>query len=106
MDRGLDRLRGIGLSISFNEAAWPGQHKAARAGKLRLWSTSGRLPLENDDRLDASLRPADMELPGYRFHPLKGNRLGECAVSVSGNWRITFRFDGPDTTDVNLEDYH
>ena len=58
------------------------------------------------DRLDASAAPGDMDVPGYRFHPLKGARAGEYAVSVSGNWRITFRFDGEDAIDVNLEDYH
>ena len=58
------------------------------------------------DRLDASVRPGDMDLPGYRFHPLKGGRKGEFAVSVSGNWRITFRFEGEDAAEVNLEDYH
>jgi proteic killer suppression protein len=58
------------------------------------------------DRLDTSVRAADMDLPGYRFHPLKGARAGEYAVSVSGNWRITYRFDGEDAVDVNLEDYH
>jgi proteic killer suppression protein len=58
------------------------------------------------DRLDSSVKAADMDLPGYRFHPLKGARAGEYAVSVSGNWRITYRFDGEDAVDVNLEDYH
>ena len=58
------------------------------------------------DRLDASVRPGDMDVPGYRFHPLKGGRVGQYAVSVSGNWRITFCFDGEDAVDVNLEDYH
>jgi len=58
------------------------------------------------DRLDASVTAADMDLPGYRFHPLKGERVGEFAVSVSGNWRIVFRFGGEDAIDVNLEDYH
>jgi len=58
------------------------------------------------DRLDISLRPEDMRLPGYRFHPLKGDRKGHYAVSVSGNWRLTFRFEGEDAFDVNLEDYH
>jgi proteic killer suppression protein len=58
------------------------------------------------DRLDAAVKPEDMDLPGYRFHPLKGDRLGDYAVSVSGNWRLTFRFDGEDATDVDLEDYH
>lgn len=58
------------------------------------------------DRLDASGKPGDMDIPGYRFHPLKGARAGEYAVSVSGNWRMTFRFDAEDAVDVNLEDYH
>ena len=47
-----------------------------------------------------------MNIPGYNLHPLKGDRKGEWAMSVSGNWRITFRFEGEDATDVNLEDYH
>ncbi len=58
------------------------------------------------DRLDAAVRPEDMNLAGYRFHALKGDRKGTYAVSVSGNWRLTFRFDGMDAVDVNLEDYH
>lgn len=58
------------------------------------------------DRLDACGVPQDMNLPGYRWHPLKGNRAGQYAVGVSGNWRATFRFDGKDAIDVNLEDYH
>ena len=58
------------------------------------------------DRLDASMKPGDMDVPGYRFHPLKGARAGEYAASVSGNWRMTFRFDAEDAVDVNLEDYH
>jgi proteic killer suppression protein len=47
-----------------------------------------------------------MALPGLDLHPLKGDRRGTWAVSVSGNWRITFRFSGPDTEDMNYEDYH
>ena len=58
------------------------------------------------DRLDAALKPDDMSLPGYRFHPLKGDRKGTYAVSVSGNWRLTFRFAGEDAADIDLEDYH
>jgi len=58
------------------------------------------------DRLDAAVRPEDMNLPGYKFHGLKGDRKGTYAVSVSGNWRITFRFAEGDAVDVNLEDYH
>jgi proteic killer suppression protein len=58
------------------------------------------------DLLDASGKPGDMDVPGYRLHPLKSARAGEYAVSVSGNWRLTFRFDGENAIDVNLEDYH
>ncbi len=58
------------------------------------------------DRLDVAVRPEDMNLPGLRFHGLKGDRKGTYAVSVSGNWRITFRFEETDAMDVNLEDYH
>jgi toxin HigB-1 len=56
--------------------------------------------------LDAAMRPDEMNLPGYRFHRLKGDRAGTYAVTVSGNWRITFAFEGEDATRVDLEDYH
>jgi len=56
--------------------------------------------------LDAARTPADVNLPGLRLHPLRGNRRGEWAVRVSANWRVTFRFDGQDVTDVKYEDYH
>ncbi len=56
--------------------------------------------------LDAAQRPSDMDLPGWRLHPLTGNRKGEWSVTVSGNWRITFSFDGEHAADVKLEDYH
>ena len=58
------------------------------------------------DALDQAAKPDDMAIPGYRFHPLKGERAGEYAVSVTGNLRITFAFDGEDAIHVNLEDYH
>jgi toxin HigB-1 len=48
----------------------------------------------------------DMDLPGLYLHPLKGNRKGEWAVKISGNWRITFKLENGDAFDVNYEDYH
>lgn len=57
-------------------------------------------------RLDASKEPQDMNLPGLDFHSLTGNYAGFWAVSVSGNWRVIFRFDGEDATDVEYLDYH
>jgi proteic killer suppression protein len=47
-----------------------------------------------------------MNLPGYRLHRLKGDRAGTWSVSVSGNWRVTFTFEGEEAFDVDLEDYH
>ena len=47
-----------------------------------------------------------MALPGYRLHPLKGDLQGFWSVSVSGNWRIIFRFEEGDALDVDLIDYH
>lgn len=57
-------------------------------------------------RLQAAVQANDMDLPGLRLHPLKGEAKGRFAVSVSGNWRITFAFSGKDASDVDYEDYH
>jgi proteic killer suppression protein len=57
-------------------------------------------------RLNASTSPEDMDLPGLRLHELSGKRKGTWSVSVSGNWRITFKFDGEDAEVVDYEDYH
>ena len=57
-------------------------------------------------RLHASLSPRDMNLPGLYLHELKGAGRGIWSVRVSGNWRVTFKFDGPDAIDVSYEDYH
>ena len=56
--------------------------------------------------LAAAQSARDMELPGYRLHPLKGNRRGQWSVYVSGNWRMVFRFVDGEAVDVDLIDYH
>lgn len=56
--------------------------------------------------LDEANSPESLNIPGFFLHPLKGERRGEWAMTVSGNWRITFRFEGEDVIVVNLEDYH
>jgi toxin HigB-1 len=56
--------------------------------------------------LDSAKLPEDMNVPGLRFHGLKGKDKGRYAVDASGNWRITFGWDGKDAVDVDLEDYH
>ncbi|MRW90343.1 Killer protein [Duganella sp. FT80W] len=58
------------------------------------------------DRLNSCVQPDDMDLPGYKFHQLKGNRQGVYSVQVSGNWRLTFSFSNGDAHNVRLEDYH
>ncbi len=57
-------------------------------------------------RLDEATEPANMGLPGFRLHPLKGDLAGYWSVGVSGNWRIVFRFDGAHACNVDLSDYH
>jgi proteic killer suppression protein len=85
--RGLERffLRGSRAGI-----------QAAQAKRIRLIL----------GRLHASQSARDMNLPGLYLHELKGKRQGTWAVRVSGNWRITFRFEGEDAFDVDYEDYH
>jgi proteic killer suppression protein len=58
------------------------------------------------DFLNRAKTPADMNLPGFRFHALKGDRAGTYAVDVTGNYRLTFLFKDGDATDVDYEDYH
>lgn len=57
-------------------------------------------------RLDVATGPETMNLPGMRLHQLKGEMKGYWSVSVSGNWRVTFRFKEADVVDVDLIDYH
>ena len=57
--------------------------------------------------LDHAQRPGDVATrPGYRLHPLKGDMAGMWSVSVSGNWRVVFRFEDNEAVDVDLVDYH
>ena len=70
--------------------------QAAHAKRLRLILSN----------LDQAESPDDMDLPGLRLHPLRGDKKGVWSVSVSGNWRVTFRFNGRDAEIVNYEDYH
>jgi len=91
----ISTLKHKGLALFFTKGSYkgiPAQHGSRIERML--------------DRLDAAREAKDMDLPGYKFRALRGNRKGEYAVSVSGNWRITFEFDGQDAIDVDLEDYH
>ena len=57
-------------------------------------------------RLDADHTVADMDLAGFRLHPLKGEFRGFWAVTVRANWRVIFRFEEGDALDVDYVDYH
>lgn len=56
--------------------------------------------------LEEAQTPADMNLPGYRLHPLQGRYSGFWAVNVSASWRLVFRFRGTDVELVDYLDYH
>ena len=83
---------------------------------LERFFTSGNfkgIPARSADRierlldlLDACVTPTDMNLPGFRFHELKGDRKGTYSITVTANYRITFSFKGEDATEIDLEDYH
>ena len=68
----------------------------AHSKKLRILLTA----------LDVAGGPADMNAPGYGLHALHGNLEGHWAVSVSGNWRLTFAFEGEHAIQVDYQDYH
>jgi proteic killer suppression protein len=90
--------------------------KTFRNKRLQRFAASGdasKLSVQNVSRivrilraLDAATAPEEMNLPGYYFHALTGDLRGRYSVRVTGNWRITFSFDGEDAVDVDLEDYH
>ena len=57
-------------------------------------------------RLDAAAAVTDMDLPGFRLHPLRGNLRGYWAVTVRANWRVIFRFADGEASEVDYVDYH
>jgi proteic killer suppression protein len=84
-------------------------------GLRRLYEDNDRRGLNADHvekiatilaQLDRAAKPDDMGLPGFKPHPLKGERAGYWSVTVRANWRIIYRFEGRDVTDVDLTDYH
>lgn len=56
--------------------------------------------------LDVAQGPADLEIPSFRTHRLKGDLMGHHSIWVNGNWRITFRFIESDVELVDYQDYH
>ncbi len=56
--------------------------------------------------LDNAMKPQDMNAPGWRLHSLRGELAGHWSIDVSGNWRVTFKFEGNDAILVDYQDYH
>ena len=84
-------------------------------GLRRLYEKGDRRQLRPDQvdkierilaRLDEADQVGQMDLPGFRLHPLKGDLAGFWAVTVRANWRVVFRFDAGHAHDVDLVDYH
>ena len=84
-----------GLETFFRTGSKAGI-KPAHAKRLRLRLSA----------LDAAVGPQGMSLPGWKLHRLSGDLAGHWSVWVSGNWRLTFRFEGQDAVLVNYQDYH
>ncbi|HEX4889300.1 MAG TPA: type II toxin-antitoxin system RelE/ParE family toxin [Alphaproteobacteria bacterium] len=70
--------------------------QAAHGKKLRMQLAA----------LDTAKGIEDMDIPGYRLHPLKGDKKGMWSITVNANWRVTFEFINGDAYIVNYEDYH
>ena len=104
LDRCIDRLYTHVVIKSF-------RHK----GIERFFTTgskSGIQPKHADKlrrqlfALDNSRMAEDMNAPGWRLHPLRGELDGHWSIDVSGNWRLTFAFEGEDAVLVDYQDYH
>jgi proteic killer suppression protein len=81
---------------AFFESGTKAGIQAAHAPRLRLQLAA----------LNRAKLPADMAVPGWRLHSLKGNMAGHWAITVNGNWRVTFRFESGDVLLVDYKDYH
>lgn len=88
-------FRHKGLEEFFSSGSTRGI-QATHARKLRMQLAA----------LDTAAAIDDMNIPGYRLHPLKGDRKGLWSITVSGNWRVTFEFTDGNAHIVNYEDYH
>ena len=88
-------FRHKGLEIFYSKGSTSGiQTKHAK--KLRLQLAA----------LDSAQTLEDLDIPGYRFHALKGNREGIWSITVSANWRLTFEFSDGNVFILDYEDYH
>lgn len=85
--KGLRRFHEMGVASGI---------QAAHAKRLRMQLAA----------LDTAQVIEDLDITGFRLHPLKGARRGQWAISVSGNWRVTFEFREGHAYVLDYEDYH
>jgi proteic killer suppression protein len=88
-------FRHKGLQRFFETGSKAGV-QAAHVAKLRLQLAA----------LDQAVRAEDLSAPSWGLHRLKGNLAGHWAITISGNWRMIFAFDGTDAILVDYLDYH
>lgn len=91
----IKKFRHKGLETFFLTGSKKGI-QPSHANKLRLQLAS----------LDSARGPQDMNVSGWRLHALTGDLAGHWSVTVNGNWRMTFRFEGQDAELVDYQDYH
>jgi toxin HigB-1 len=89
----LGLCEGFLLAVTFGDNLWKRRNQHSKTAVVL-------------DALDAATRPRDLDLPGFGFHAMKGDRRGQYAVTITRNWRITFRWLGEDAIEVDFEDYH
>ncbi len=88
-------FRHKGLELLYRHGATQGVHSAHVRKLLRILAV-----------LDVATRPADLDIPAFRLHPLKGQLNGFWAIHVNGNWRVICRFAGENVELVDYLDYH
>jgi proteic killer suppression protein len=91
----IESFRHKGLRRAYERDDWSGIGASMRARVEDILTM-----------LNAAETLADMDVPGFRLHPLIGSRKGYWSVRVTGNWRIVFRFEHGAAWDVELTDYH
>jgi len=88
-------FRHKGLRNYFESGSLAGIHPA-HANRLKMQLVA----------LDTAQTVQDMDIPGFRLHPLKGKERGRWSIWVNGNWRITFEFENGNALILDYEDYH
>jgi len=93
------------MITSFRSKALKRFAEKGDKSKLPLTQMAGKIA-RILSALNVAKHPLEMKMPGIDFHILTGPMKGRFSVWITGNWRITFGWEGEDATEVDLEDYH